>query len=69
MGMCGVVWGNVINNVLITMYSVGWVVDLLGLLFCELCKCLITTLFCILETKKNHQNRKRKFFCLCLLKV
>lgn len=68
-GMCVVVWGNVINNVLITMYSVGWVVDLQGLLFCELCKCLITTLFCIPETKKKHQNKKRKFFCLCLLKV
>ena len=37
--------GNVVNNIVLIMYGVTWVLDLLGGSLCKLYKCLITMLY------------------------
>lgn len=47
-----------VNDTVIAMYGVRWIVDLLGLSICEVYKCLIITAFCTPETNKKIQKRK-----------
>lgn len=40
------------------MYTVGWVIGLLELSLGELCKCLISMLFCMPATNKKNNNKE-----------